>query len=198
MRFLDDEDAARHMGELGVVMLMFTLGLEFNLAKLRLMRHHVFVLRALRVGLTLLSSVLMLVLLAAALLRELLPALGGGENPADALGIALLKAVLLLAVLLELGPRLMRRWFRMLARQRSHELFTLNVLLSSLFFASLSHALGLSAELGAFVARILIAETEFRVQVGDDIKPFRDLLLGLFFITIGMKLDLRELPAIWV
>jgi CPA2 family monovalent cation:H+ antiporter-2 len=70
-------------------------------------------------------------------------------------------------------------------------------LLASLFFAWLTHAAGLSMELGAFVAGMLIAETEFKVQVEDDIKPFRDLLLGLFFVTIGMKLDVRELPAIW-
>ncbi|NCW52122.1 MAG: potassium transporter, partial [Betaproteobacteria bacterium] len=126
-----------------------------------------------------------------------IPALGGGETLINDLLLALLKAAVLLFVLLRVGPYVMRRWFRMVARQRSHELFTVNVLLASLFFAWLTHAAGLSMELGAFVAGMLIAETEFKVQVEDDIKPFRDLLLGLFFVTIGMKLDVRELPAIW-
>ncbi|MEY3104276.1 MAG: hypothetical protein RJA72_308, partial [Pseudomonadota bacterium] len=256
-RALANDDAVRHLGELGVVLLMFTLGLEFNLAKLRSMRQHVFVLGALQVGSTLILSVLMLMVLPAWMITRLLPAeadwktgfvigaalamsstalitkllaerrelesehgrrafgvllfqdlavipllvvipaLGGGESLLNDLFFALLKAAILLFILLRIGPFVMRRWFRMVARQRSHELFTVNVLLASLFFAWLTHAAGLSMELGAFVAGMLIAETEFKVQVEDDIKPFRDLLLGLFFVTIGMKLDVRELPAIW-
>jgi CPA2 family monovalent cation:H+ antiporter-2 len=68
-------------------------------------------------------------------------------------------------------------------------LFTLNVLLATLLFAWLAKQAGLSMELGAFVAGMLIAETEFRFQVEEDIKPFRDILLGLFFITVGMLVD---------
>ena len=66
---------------------------------------------------------------------------------------------------------------------RSHELFTLNVLLATLLFAWLTKQAGLSMELGAFVAGMLISETEFRYQVEEDIKPFRDVLLGLFFVA---------------
>ena len=84
----------------------------------------------------------------------------------------------------------MRAWFHLVARQRSSELFVLNVLLVTLGLGALTEALGLSLALGAFLAGMLIAETEYRYQVEEDIKPFRDVLLGLFFITVGMALDL--------
>jgi CPA2 family monovalent cation:H+ antiporter-2 len=110
---------------------------------------------------------------------------------------AILLAVALLVVLLRFGPRVMKRWFNLVARQRSHELFTLNVLLATLLFAWLSKKAGLSMELGAFVAGMLIAETEFRFQVEEDIKPFRDVLLGLFFVAIGTQLNLRVVIDAW-
>ena len=80
----------------------------------------------------------------------------------------------------------------MVARRRSNELFVLNVLLVILL-AGLPHRAppGLSLVLGAFLAGMLISETEYRFQVEEDIKPFRDVLLGLFFVTVGMMLDLR-------
>jgi CPA2 family monovalent cation:H+ antiporter-2 len=106
---------------------------------------------------------------------------------------ALIKAALVLGVLLLFGQRLMRPWFHLVARQKSSELFMLNVLLITLGLAYLTELAGLSLALGAFVAGILIAETEYRYQVEDDIKPFRDVLMGLFFVTIGMLLNLREL-----
>ncbi len=110
---------------------------------------------------------------------------------ATALGLAAAKATLALAVLLVFGQRPMRAWFHLVARRHSAELFVLNVLLITLGLAYLSHAAGLSLALGAFVAGMLISETEYRYQVEDDIKPFRDVLLGLFFVTIGMQLDPR-------
>ncbi len=103
---------------------------------------------------------------------------------------ATLKAVLVLAVLLVFGQHVMRSWFHVVARQKSSELFMLNVLLITLGLAYLTELAGLSLALGAFVAGMLISETEYRYQVEEDIKPFRDVLLGLFFVTIGMKLDL--------
>lgn len=116
------------------------------------------------------------------------------------LGAALIKAAIVLAILLFLGQRMMRPWFHLVARQKSSELFMLNVLLITLGLAYVTDAAGLSMALGAFLAGMLISETEYRYQVEDDIKPFRDVLLGLFFITIGMLLDLNqvwhELP--WV
>ena len=114
----------------------------------------------------------------------------GGEL-ATALGLAALKAAAALAVILFFGQKPMRAWFHLVARQRSSELFVLNVLLVTLGLGALTESLGLSLALGAFLAGMLIAETEYRYQVEEDIKPFRDVLLGLFFITVGMALDLR-------
>lgn len=108
---------------------------------------------------------------------------------APALGLAAAKATITLAVLLGLGQRPMRAWFHLVARRNSSELFVLNVLLITLGLAYLTQSAGLSLALGAFVAGMLISETEYRYQVEDDIKPFRDVLLGLFFVTIGMQLD---------
>ena len=126
----------------------------------------------------------------------LIPALastdGGGIV---AMGGALLKAGVALALILFLGQKPMRRWFHVVARQRSSELFVLNVLLVTLGMAAVTELAGLSLALGAFLAGMLISETEYRYQVEEDIKPFRDVLLGLFFITIGMMLDLRVVAA---
>jgi CPA2 family monovalent cation:H+ antiporter-2 len=131
--------------------------------------------------------------LAVVLFLILIPALGGsGGDLGWSLGGALAKAVLALAIILFLGQRPMRAWFRLVARQRSPELFVLNVLLVTLGMAEITELAGLSLALGAFLAGMLISETEFRYQVEEDIKPFRDVLLGLFFITIGMLLDVRD------
>jgi CPA2 family monovalent cation:H+ antiporter-2 len=120
----------------------------------------------------------------------LVPALAEtSANLAVALGLAAAKAIFVLSVLLVFGQRPMRAWFHLVARRQSSELFVLNVLLITLGLAYLTHVFGLSLALGAFVAGMLISETEYRYQVEDDIKPFRDVLLGLFFVTIGMQLD---------
>ena len=251
-------EAVHALAELGVVFLMFTLGLEFKLAKLLAMRRFVFGLGSLQVGATLAAVMLAAALLPASWVQWLLPggldwraalalggavamsstalvskllaerhaletehgrrvfavllfqdlalipllivipALGGGQADwAISVGWALVKAAVLLVLLLRFGPPLMRHWFLRVARQRSHELFSLNILLAALLFAWLTKKAGLSMELGAFVAGMLISETDYRYQVEEDIKPFRDILLGLFFITIGMKLDLRVVAEAW-
>ena len=114
-----------------------------------------------------------------------------------ALGLALLKAVLLLTLLLVGGPWVMRKWLTVVARRKSDELFVLNILLVTLALAYLTELAGLSLALGAFVAGMLIAETEFKHQVETDIRPFHDVLLGLFFITIGMKLNADAVLKQW-
>jgi CPA2 family monovalent cation:H+ antiporter-2 len=119
------------------------------------------------------------------------------EKLAMLLGIALLKAVVVLAVILVFGQKLMRKWFHFVARAKSSEVFILNVLLITLSLATLTQMAGLSLALGAFVAGMLISETEYRLQVEEDIKPFRDVLMGLFFVTIGVKLDLHILIGLW-
>ncbi len=115
---------------------------------------------------------------------------GGGDLP-QRLALALAKAAVVLVIVLFLGQKLMRGWFHIVARRQSRELFIINVLFITLGLAWLTGRAGLSLALGAFLAGMLIAETEYRHQVEEDIKPFRDVLLGLFFVTIGMKLDLR-------
>jgi CPA2 family monovalent cation:H+ antiporter-2 len=119
------------------------------------------------------------------------------EQLAMLVGIALLKAVVVLAVILVFGQRLMRKWFHFVARAKSSEVFVLNVLLITLSLATITELAGLSLALGAFVAGMLISETEYRLQVEEDIKPFRDVLMGLFFVTIGVKLDLHIVVGLW-
>jgi CPA2 family monovalent cation:H+ antiporter-2 len=128
----------------------------------------------------------------------LYPALGqGGEVVARELVIALGKAGLVLLLLLTVGQPLMRHWFTLVARQKSSELFVLNVLLITLGLAWLTGLAGLSLALGAFLAGMLISETQYRYQVEEDIKPFRDVLLGLFFVTVGMRLDWHVVAGDW-
>jgi CPA2 family monovalent cation:H+ antiporter-2 len=112
------------------------------------------------------------------------------ETMAWLMGIAALKATALLLVVLHYGKGVLSRWFVVVARGKSAELFMLNVLMVTLGLAYLTELAGLSMALGAFVAGMLISETEFRHQVDEDIKPFRDVLMGLFFVTVGMMLDL--------
>lgn len=245
----------RYLAEFGVVFLMFAIGLEFSLPKLRSMKRHVFGLGTAQVVLTVLlttlaslalgwwlpqwwklewqmalamggvmamsSTAIVVKLMADRLELEsehgqrvvgillfqdlavvpllvLIPALGtDSENLAGALLLALAKAAVLLAVLLTGGQRVMRWWLTLVARRKSQELFMLNLLLVTLGLAWLTEHAGLSLALGAFVAGMLIAETEYRHQVETDIRPFHDVLLGLFFITIGMMLDWRLVLERW-
>ncbi len=114
-----------------------------------------------------------------------------------AIALAATKAAVVLLLILFAGQRPMRAWFHLIARQRSSELFMLNVLLITLGLAAITQMAGLSLVLGAFLAGMLIAETEYRYQVAEDIKPFRDVLLGLFFVTVGMVLDLSIVAGQW-
>ena len=91
----------------------------------------------------------------------------------------------------------MRRWLTLVARRKSDELFVLNLLFITLGLAWLTELAGLSLALGAFIAGMLISETEYKHQVETDIRPFHDVLLGLFFISIGMLLDWRLVLERW-
>ena len=242
-----NSEGVKHLAEFGVVFLMFVIGLEFNLPKLRSMRRHVFGLGLLQVVLTLVivtfASLFLAVLapslwkmewhtalalsgamamsstaivikmmadrlelesehgkrvvgvllfqdLAVVPLLVLIPALGSPpEELFEALLVAGAKAVLLITLLLTGGQRVMRWWLTLVARRKSEELFVLNLLLVTLGLAWVTELAGLSLALGAFIAGMLISETEYKHQVELDIRPFHDILLGLFFITIGMMLD---------
>ena len=230
-------DDIRHLGEFGVVFLMFVIGLEFNLPKLRAMRRHVFGLGLFQVVVTMLLVTLGSVILAAwapswwTMEWRAAVALSGAlamsstaivvkmmaerleidsEHGKRVVGVLLfqdlavvpllvagVKAVLLITVLLVGGQRVMRWWLTLVARRKSEELFVLNLLLITLGLAWLTELAGLSLALGAFIAGMLISETEYKQQVETDIRPFHDVLLGLFFIAIGMMLDWRLVLARW-
>ncbi len=245
--WIPDAPETRHLAEFGVVFLMFSIGLEFSLSRLRAMQRLVFGLGTLQVVATMLlvmlsslffaldwraglalggilamsstaivskmlveraelntshgqkiMGVLLFQDLAVVPLIILIPALAeSGTELGSTLALALVKAAVVLLALLLFGQKLLRPWFHVVARQNSSELFMLNVLLFTLGMAWLTELSGLSLALGAFVAGMLISETEYRYQVEDDIKPFRDVLLGLFFVTIGMMLDLHAILAGW-
>ena len=250
-----NSDDLRHLGEFGVVFLMFVIGLEFNLSKLRSMRRHVFGLGFLQVVLTIVlatfgslflasmaptlwsmewqtalalsgtiamsSTAIVVKLLAERLemdsehgkrvmgvllfqdlavvpLLVLIPALGSSPDKLFmALAVAAVKAAILVGLLLTGGKRIMRWWLTLVARRKSEELFVLNLLLVTLALAWLTELAGLSLALGAFIAGMLISETEYKHQVETDIRPFHDVLLGLFFISIGMMLDWQEVVRHW-
>ncbi len=248
-------DGVRHLGEFGVVFLMFVIGLEFNLSKLRSMRQHVFGLGLFQVMVTMLVTtsasmalatlaprywgmdwktalalssamtmsstaiviklmnerlemdtehgrrvlgVLLFQDLAVVPLLVLIPALSASpEKLFETLLWAALKASALITVLLVGGPAVMRWWLTQVARRKSEELFVLNLLLVTLGLAWLTEMAGLSLALGSFIAGMLISETQFKHQVETDIRPFHDVLLGLFFISIGMMLDWRLVLDRW-
>lgn len=122
----------------------------------------------------------------------MIPALGmANANLMDVLGMAMLKAAGMLLFLFTIGKWLINPWFNLVAAQRSRELFVMNVLMITLLLAYATKLAGLSYALGAFIAGMLISETRYRYQVESDISPFRDILLGLFFISVGMLLNLR-------
>lgn len=117
------------------------------------------------------------------------------------LGTALLwamaKAALALVLVFVCGRWLLGPLFRLVAARRSAELFTLAVLFVSLIAAWTTASFGLSMAFGAFLAGMMLGETEFRHQIEASIRPFRDVLLGLFFVGVGMLFEPAVLPAIW-
>ena len=124
----------------------------------------------------------------------LIPALGAQTGDlATTLGMSFIKSAVLLFILFKFGKGIINFWFSLVAKQRSRELFVLNVLTITLLLAAVTKVAGLSYALGAFVAGMLISETRYRYQVESDIASFRDILLGLFFISVGMLLDFNYL-----
>jgi len=124
----------------------------------------------------------------------LIPALASDTGDwLSVLLLSILKSAILLFILFRFGKNILNQWLDLVAKQRSRELFVMNVLMITLVLAYATHAAGLSYALGAFVAGMLISETRYRYQVESDIAPFRDILLGLFFISIGMLLHIGML-----
>ena len=124
-------------------------------------------------------------------LTPLLAGSGGTATLLRAISIASAKAAVALSIIFFMGKNALQPVFRFVARARSPEAFIAVILLTVLGTSSLTQMLGLSDTLGAFLAGVMLAETKFRHQVEADIKPFRGLLLGLFFITVGFSIDLN-------
>lgn len=240
-----DSTMLKNFAEFGVVFLMFSIGLEFNLSKLKSMKSIVFGFGASQVFLT-----MFLTIPAGYLLRFVLPlslpwhvlfALGGAlamsstaivikglaekfeldtphgknvvgvlifqdlvvifllilipsldKNSGDmavALSLAGVKITIALLLIFVVGKSIFSSWFKLVASMKSQELFMLNVLLVVIGVSAITEYIGLSMALGAFMAGMLIAETPYRFQVEEGIESFRDILLGLFFISIGMLVD---------
>ncbi|MGY3922787.1 cation:proton antiporter [Aeromonas jandaei] len=238
------------IAELGIVFLMFSLGLEFSLPKLLAMRYLVLGVGGLQVLLTSLLffwfgwhlglslaqalvvggtlalsstavvikqlgeqkqlhtrraqlgvSVLLFQDLAVVPLLVMIPILAEPQVQGSALAAeiawAILKGLFALLSLLAVGKWLLPLLFHEVARARSDELFVLSALLVALLAAFMTYSLGLSMALGAFLAGMMLGESHYRHQLEVDIKPFRDVLMGLFFITIGMNMDWVLVAQAW-
>ncbi len=227
--------------ELGIVFLLFSLGLEFSLPKMLAMRHlvfgvglgqtvittAVFMLLAMLFGIEpipafvigcmaalsstaivikqssemgilntgraqMAVSILLFQDLAVVPFLIVIPLLAGNgeQSMATAIALAVFKGTLVLTILLAVGKWVLPRVFSEVARTRTDELFVLTTILVALVAAGLTHSFGLSMALGAFLAGMMLGESQYRHQLEADIRPFRDILMGLFFITIGMRLEL--------
>lgn len=244
-------DGVSALAELGVLFLMFMIGLELSAERLWALRRWVFgagsaqvVLSATAIGVLayvfgnawqvavvlglvlslsstavvvqLLSqrqalatpvgqaafSVLMLQDLAVVPLIILTSLLGSGsaESMMSLVGSTLLKSVFAVSLIFVMGRRIISPLFRTFARQRQPDVFMALTLLATLSIAALTAAAGLSMALGAFLAGLLLAETEYRHEVEVTIEPFKGLLMGLFFMSVGMGIDVREIARnpLWV
>ncbi|WLI14245.1 monovalent cation:proton antiporter-2 (CPA2) family protein [Pseudomonas sp. FP603] len=240
--WVNESEELPDLAELGVVFLLFSLGLEFSLSKMFALRQVVFGLGSLQVllcgivlggllmlfgmptipalllgtGLALSSTaivskelgslgelfsrhgqnaiaVLLFQDVVAVLLLTLVPVFAGSSDQAWywALPLTLGKTMVLFVCLLLVSRWFLPRLFHEVAASRSAELFVLLALVIVLLTAWLTHLLGLSPALGAFLAGMLLGESHYRHQIEADIRPFRDILLGVFFVSIGMLIDLR-------
>lgn len=247
--WMGDSGDTRALAELGIVFLLFTVGLEFSLPQLMAMKNEVLrvggaqvlattllgggvawlvglppkaaviiggviamsstavVIKQLREQLELNSrhgrlsvGILLFQDIAVVPFLIIIPALAGSGSIPVEVSFSLAKGLVVLLAMLAFGHWLLRPLFQAIVSFHSAELFTLTVLLVALSAAWLTHLFGLSLELGAFLAGMMLGETAFRHQIDADIRPFRDVLLGLFFITVGMLLDIHTLPHIihWV
>jgi monovalent cation:H+ antiporter-2, CPA2 family len=241
---ITDASNVAGIAELGIVFLLFLIGLELTLPRLLAMRRLVFGLGDLQVLLT--SAVIAAVAVAAgqspsnaiilgaslslsstAIVLDLLSnqerltsnvgrasfsvllaqdlavvpilifislvAAGPSGSVIRSLGVALLQAAAALTVIVAFGRLLLRPLFRLVATVRSNELFIAAVLFVIVAAGVIANRAGLSMALGAFVAGLLLAETEYRKAIEATVEPFKGLLLGMFFFTVGMDIDFREL-----
>lgn len=235
------------LAELGVVFLLFMIGLEVSMGQLLAMRRVLLGLGGLQVLLSTLSTIFLAMLsglswetalaiggalslsstaivvkqlqeqleihsrhgrnaLGILLFQDLavvpflvaIPILaGGGDSMGTALLLSLGKAIIAFTIMFAVGHWLLRPILGWVTASYSVELFTLAILLLSLAAAWATQQMGLSLALGAFLAGVMLAETEFRHQIETEVRPFRDVLLGLFFITVGTQLNVGQLSDTW-
>lgn len=138
--------------------------------------------------------------LAAVVLLIMVPVMAGSGDTsmAQALGWALLKGTLLIVLLLSIGKWLLPPLYREIACARSDEIFVLSTLVIAMLAAWVTHYFHLSMALGGFVIGMMLGDSPFRHQISSDIRPFKDVLLGLFFVTIGMNIELGILQEHWL
>ncbi len=248
LNLVEYSDTIHLLSELGVVFLLFMLGLEFSLPRMITMRKTVFGLGFLQVLSTSLLILLVAILLdiplataivisgalalssTAIVTRELIqaselntghgqisigillfqdlaavffliivPSLSGQQNiDGQTILVMLLEGLALLLVLLLFGRTLLPTLFDEAAKAHSDELFVMTALVAALTAAWLTHTAGLSMALGGFLAGMMLGESRYKHQLEADIRPFRDLLLGLFFVSVGMQLNLIALQENWL
>ena len=241
MALFEHPEQMHLIAEIGIVFLLFSLGLEFSVPKLIAMRNLVFGVGAGQVILTTLAfaviayvaglginaaviiggmvalsstavvikqvaemgilhnqrtqiaiSVLLFQDLAVVPFLIVIPLMSPASDASFALAIslALLKGIVVVSVLFAAGKWVLPQLFREVARTRTDELFVLTTIVVALIAAGLTYWFGLSMALGAFLAGMMLSESQYRHQLEADIRPFRDMLMGLFFATVGMQLDL--------
>ena len=239
--WIHDTHAIEQIAEIGVVFLLFTIGLEVSIPRLIAMRNIVLRIGVTQVILSILSTMVIgiwlvglswqaafavggaLTMSSTAIVTKLLNdnyelhlphgnislgvllfqdlavvpflvlipifAVPGEGSLLQPILLALAKGALAFAVIYYAGQYLVRPAIRAVARAHSHELFTLFILLITLLAAWLTWKLGLSLAMGAFLAGIMLAETEYQQHIENEIRPFRDVLMGLFFISVGSQFD---------
>ncbi|MFC3033933.1 cation:proton antiporter [Pseudoalteromonas fenneropenaei] len=246
--WMTSSDEIHLIAELGIVFLLFSLGLEFSLPRLMAMRNIVFGLGTLQVVTTTLLGMLILTMLGYNLLTAFtiaslmalsstavvvkllkesgslnlrrgqlavgvllfqdiavvplliaLPLLAktNGQDIVGALLFAFAKGAAICVFLLAVGKWLLPKVFSEIALARSDELFVLTTILVALCAGVLTYSFGLSMALGAFLAGMMLGESHYRHQLEAEIRPFRDILMGLFFVTVGMQLDLTYVAQVW-
>ncbi len=250
VEFLKDSEGLAFMGEVGVVFLLFAIGLEFSLKQFMAMRTTIIGLGGLQVIISTLSGMALVsyfgvswqsalvaggamamsstaivvkqltdqaemraphgqLALGVLLFQDIavvpflvaIPLLAGDANmvgnPIE-LALKVSAAAVLFIFMLMVGHYTLRPLFHYISRAESTELFNITVLLVALTAAWITQSLGLSLALGSFLAGMLLSETEYKHQIESEIRPFRDILMGIFFITVGTKLDIGILPSLWL
>jgi len=248
LAWLPEDGSIQLFAEIGVVFLLFMIGLEFSLSRLIAMKNTVFGLGSIQVIISTLSggaiayltgiawqgalvvggalalsstaivakqltdqlemqarhgqlaiSILLFQDLAVVPLLVIIPILSSGNEQSltTSLLLALAKGLFAFFIMFQIGRRLLRPFYHLVAGTRSAEIFTLATLFVSLAAAWLTNQLGLSLALGAFLAGLMLSETEYKHQVQADIRPFRDVLMGLFFISVGAQLDVSIILKEW-